>query len=191
MNRSVNSVAMAASLLISVSLATGTNAEVYTPQLGGSGGAHFEDNCKTDDYLIGLDYSAGKALNQVTPVCTAQKNGKWIGGEYKRHLVGGERAVDQVGFYTLVGANGSPRCQHNQFVTALHVWWDKYGIVHHIKVFCHNVSRDSESTFTTDNLGGEPSHDGSSPCPKGFFAVGLVGHYGALIDRIGLKCLSL
>jgi hypothetical protein len=190
MKRSVNSVAMAASLVISVSLATTANAQIYTPELGGKGGGHFEDNCKTGDYLIGLRFSAGKALNAITPVCIAQKNGKWIDKEYPLHTWG-QRAVDWVGFYKLTGATGDPRCKRNQFVTALHVWWDKFGIVHHIKVFCHNVSRNSEYTFTTDNLGGEPSHDGSSPCPQSFFAVGMVGRYGALIDRIGLRCLGL
>ena len=185
------SAAMAASLLINICLATAANAQIYTPELGGRGGGHFEDSCKTGDYLIGLDYTAGKALNTITPVCIAENNGKWSGKEYRRHTWGQPAGELGGGLVPKLRPYRGTRCKRNQFVTALHVWWDKFGIVHHIKVFCHNVARNSEFTVTTVNQGGEPNHDGSSPCPKTFFAVAMVGRYGALIDRIGLKCLGL
>jgi hypothetical protein len=195
MNRSVNAVAMAVSLLISVSLASGANAQIHTPELGGGGGGHFELDCKkTDghqDYLIGLDYTAGKALNSITPFCIAEKDGKWSGQEYKIGSRGQPAEELGGGLTPHLRPYRGVRCKRNQFVTALHVWWDNFGIVHHIKVFCHNASRNSEYTVSTVNQGGEPSHDGSSPCPKSFFAVAMVGHSGALIDRIGLICLGI
>jgi hypothetical protein len=195
MKRSVNSVAMAASLLVSVSLATGATAQIHTPELGGKGGGPFELKCKrTDnhqDYLIGFDYTAGKALNSITPFCIAEEKGKWSGQEYKVGSRGQPAEELGGGLVPKLRPYRGVRCKRNQFVTALHVWWDKFGIVHHVKVFCHNAARTSEFTVSTVNQGGEPNHDGSSPCPKGFFAVDMVGRYGALIDRIGLVCLGL
>lgn len=186
MKRSVNSAAMAASLLISISLASGTNAQgVYTPELGGYGGAHFEDDCRTGDHLIGFNFTADKALNSIGPVCHPRNNEKWRGEPYGLRTWGKPPTGHEFHLADTV------RCKRDQFVTALHVWWDKYGIVHHVEIFCHNASRSSESTATTYTLGGEPSHNGSSPCQKGLLAVGMVGRYGALIDRIGLKYLPL
>jgi hypothetical protein len=195
MSRSVNILAVATSLLMVGCLATRANAQIHTPELGGHGGGHFELNCKkTDghqDYLIGFDYTAGKAFNSVTPFCIAAKDGKWSGQEYK---VGsrGQPAEELGGGLT---PNLRPyrgvRCKRNQFVTALHVWWDKFGIVHHVKMFCHNSARTSEFTVSTVNQGGEPNHDDSSPCPTTFFAVAMAGRSGALIDRIGLICLGI
>lgn len=190
MKRSVHCAVMVAATLLGVSLATGARAEItYTNEFGGKGGGHFEDNCNPGDFLIGFNWTAGKALNTVSPLCVVQKKGKWAGQPYHRRTWG--QPAENIGGLTTPFMNGTHQCNPDQFVTALHVWWDKFGIVHHVQVFCHNVSRTKKVVYQTDNQGGEPSHDGSAPCPTGQFGIGLHGGYGALIDRIGLKCQTL
>lgn len=190
MKRSVHCAAMAAALLLGVSLATGARAEItYTNELGGKGGGHFEDSCNPGDFLVGFNWTAGKALNTVSPLCVVQKNGKWAGQPYRRRTWG--QPAERIGGVAAPFINGSHKCNPDQFVTALHVWWDKFGIVHHVEVFCHDVSRSKKYVYQTDTQGGEPSHDGSAPCPTRQFGIGIHGGYGALIDRIGLKCQTL
>ena len=192
MNRSVHCAVMAAAALLGVGLATGARAEItYTNELGGKGGGHFEDSCKPGDFLVGFHWTAGKALNTVSPLCVVQKNGKWAGQPYHLHTWG--QPAERIGGITAPFTTGDVRdqCSHDQFVTALHVWWDRFGIVHHVEVFCHNVSRSKKDVYKTDDRWGQPSHDGSAPCPKGQFGIGMHGGYGALIDRIGLKCQTL
>jgi hypothetical protein len=153
--------------------------------LGGSGGASFEDKCKPGDFLVGFDYVAGKALNVVTPVCVSIANGVWRGSPYKLHKWG------KWDFNGHFGIGNPLRCPANQYVTSLHVWWDKYGIVHHFRMQCHNVARDKDYKDTTETAGGEFSAEGTSACTKGMFAIGAHGGYGALVDRIGLVCQTL
>jgi hypothetical protein len=196
MSRKLNLAAIAL-FPIAMSLAMGANAEVpstTTAEIGGTGGVHFDVSCKkSEDFLIGFDYSAGKALNFIIPVCHAQKNGKWTQDKEYRLLpaIGGPAAINTNNpiFPTFTGL-AVPRCTTDHFVTALHVWWDHFGDVHHIEVFCHNLSRKSETTFLTGNQGGQPDQDHKAPCPTDFFAMGLIGGASSstLVNRLGLRC---
>jgi len=202
MTRMVNLVAIAL-FPIAMSLATRADAEIpstTTAEIGGTGGVHFDVSCKKpEDFLIGFDYSSGKALNFIIPVCHAQKNGKWTQAKEYRLLppIGGPAAIDTsspVAIFPTFGVTPQvPRCTTDHFVTALHVWWDHFGDVHHIEVFCHDLSRKSETTFYTVNQGGQPNQDHSAPCPTNFFAMGLIGagSSSTLVNRLGLRCHSI
>lgn len=171
---------------LTLGLVGSASAEInYTNALGGAGGSPFEVSCNSGDFLIGINYTAGKALNVVAPMCTPIRNAVWTGKIYEK------RERGSWNFNGHFGVSGPAQCPVNQYITALHVWWDKFGIVHHVEIFCHDVTRQSKQTIFTASAGGEPSHDGSAPCPRGSFAIGLIGGYGALIDRIGLKCQTL
>jgi hypothetical protein len=192
MNTAVNSAATAL-LLAVVTLGTVANAQVLTPEQGGSGGLHFARDCKKPgEYLIGFNASAGKALNAIQPICMPQKSGMWDGSEYANGNFGGLNAqIIGGGVFGAFGVENQPRCKRDHFVTAIHVYWDPMGAVHHIKIFCHNASRSQESVVETNTQGGEPNHDASSPCPKTLFAIGVSGGAGDLITRLGLKCIGL
>src|ERR1700744_698087 len=80
-----------------VGLATGARAAnpiTTTAEIGGTGGMHYDWSCKPGDFLIGFNYSSGKALNNIVPVCHAQRNGKWTSDkEYKApQVLGGPDA---------------------------------------------------------------------------------------------------
>jgi hypothetical protein len=173
--------------LVVFAFATAAKAQVYTPEIGGREGAPFEADCKNGHYLVGVNFTAGKALNTIQPLCRATKGGIWIGDDEQLKVRGGAEAQ---GFSTFAAA-GPVRCQPNQYVTALHVWWDHFGDVHHVQIFCHNASRSSEFTDQTNNAGGEPNQDDSSPCPKGLFANALTGATSNLVNRLGLRCAPL
>ena len=158
------------------------NAKSYSKERGGTGGGPYEVVCNGDDYLVGLDYSAGTALDNVTPLCRPVKNGKWTDSTYKRKPVGGLGRNGQF-------QNAGPlKCEKNQYITSLHVWWDRTGIVHHFRMTCHSFDRKNNSKETSKNTGGEPRHDGGSACESGQFAIGISGRSGSLIDRLGLVC---
>jgi hypothetical protein len=143
--------------------------------------------CKNGHYLIGVNFTAGKALNTVQPLCVATKSGLWSGAEEELKVRGGAAATGSAYF----AVRGPTECPRDQYVTALHVWWDRFGDVHHVRIFCHNASRSSKFTGQTVNAGGEPNQDDSSPCPKGLFANALTGATSNLVNRLGLRCAQL
>jgi hypothetical protein len=168
--------------LLTLGLTGEISAKTYTAEKGGYGGGHYEVVCNSNDYLVGFGYNAGKALDNVTPLCRSVKNEKWSGNTYKRKLVGG--ATTGGPFM----ATGTVVCEKDQFVTSLHVWWDGYGIVHHLQVNCHSFDRKKEFSGQTGNHGGAPEHNAGTSCLNGQFAIGIAGRSGALVDKIGLVC---
>lgn len=159
----------------------------YPDPLGGNGGAPFEDKCQPGDYLIGFDYWSGKALNGIQPKCSVLRNGRWAGAPYSGKMWGSS-PTSQVGFFTIDAVDRSVTCPRDQFVTSFHVFWDKFGIVHHVRMNCHSQDRTEKSSFTTENEGGEGQNDRGVSCPIGMLAFGVRGRYGYLIDAIGPIC---
>src|ERR1700753_1281357 len=110
-----------------VGLATGARAAnpiTTTAEIGGPGGMHYDHSCKEGDFLIGFNYSSGKALNNIIPVCHAQRNGKWTSDkEYPlTQVLGGANAQNtDSGFPAKFGQADIPRCKQDRFVTAIHV----------------------------------------------------------------------
>jgi hypothetical protein len=168
--------------LLSLVTAGEVGAEERSPVKGGHGGGNFSDPCAKGFLLVGFGFRGGKALDRMTPYCKSVQNGKWSGSKFDERAPRGQENPD--GPFT----RGTVLCDRDQFVTSLHVWWDHFGIVHHIRVNCHSLDRKKESKAASWNTGGEPSQDEPTACPTGMFATGMYGRSGALIDAVGLIC---
>lgn len=176
--------ALAAALLGNTASVSAQAISYSRIQVGGPGGGPFEDTCRPNDVLIGFNYTAGKALNQIAGVCQAENNGALVGANYGLRTWG---HWDNSGPY---GATGNVRCPPGQAITSLHVWVDKFHEVHNVRATCSPLVGGGQGTYlnSTDNMGGQAFSDGSTPCPPLALAIGLTGGYGTLIDRLGLKC---
>ena len=198
MSRRVNWAAIA---LIPVALSLVMRADAApssttTLEFGGTGGIHFDVKCQANDFLIGFEYSSGKALNFIVPVCHAQKNGKWTSAKEYRLLpaIGGPAALSTSGPFFPKSPNlAVPRCAQDQYITAIHIWWDDLNNIHHLEVFCHTHDRKMETKFLTGNQGGEPHHDHDAACLTDYFAIGFIGSASSstLVNRLGLRCQKI
>ena len=168
--------------MLAASVAPGSAQDSYTYGMGGPGGALFDDPCQDGDVLVGFNYTSGKAMNSIAPVCQTVRDGHIVGHDYGLNTWG-KAAAGYDGAYVL-------RCPPDMAVYAMHVWWDKNGIVHHVRAQCHVLAGNVAGVYLkqTITFGGEASQDGVTKCPPGAFAIGMTGYYGALVDKLGLKC---
>jgi hypothetical protein len=198
--------AATAAALIAVSMTTGASAErksFSTAEIGGKGsGTKYGWSCNGTDFMVGFDYSSGKALNNIIPVCQPQRSGKWTSDKqyHLTQVLGGGNAKDISGplpsaKFGIDPCGGSkscsdtPRCAKDTFIDSIHVWWDQNGDVHHVQAFCHDSSHHSENSFVTLNQGGQPNSTEKVVCSSEYpYAIGLRGTYSSLVLRMGLLC---
>jgi hypothetical protein len=162
-----------------------------TDIVSGTGGGLFEDFCHGSDVLIGFNYSAGKAMNQIAGVCQAQHAGALIGANYGLATHG--TAPDYGGVFVTFTDGGALRCNGRQAINQLHVFLDSNGQVNKVEALCIGLlpsERLIPSTLPASSGGGPPVSDKLLTCGPDEVAIGLIGRSGTLIDGLGLRCAT-
>ncbi|MCP4620301.1 MAG: hypothetical protein GY844_28180 [Bradyrhizobium sp.] len=167
---------------LSVSPASAQSQTTYSEQVGGPGGGVFNDACKPGDVLVGVNITYGKAINSVGPVC------RRLGGALYGLRTWGVAAEPTGGPFEAFSAGGDLRCPPNTAVARIHAGVDKYGIVSSIELYCRPASGGAIVAGNSLFSEGKASTSGDAKCPGDFVAIGMTGGYGALVDRVGLKC---
>jgi len=161
--------------------ATAQTQTAYSGQVGGPGGGAFDDPCRPGDVLVGVNVTTGKAINTVGPVCQSTS----FGAVYGLRTWGVDSGPGSGGAF---GSEAALRCPSNTAVAKIHAYVDKYGILSSIALYCRAVSGGPTVEGGWFAASGKSATSGDAECPADFVAIGMTGGYGALVDRIGLKC---
>lgn len=158
-------------------------------EVGGPGGAPFVDLCRDGDVLIGFNFTAGKDLNTIAAVCQpARRGGQVTGAIYGLNTWGTRPEVG--GF---LKTSGTGRCPPGTAVQSIEVGVSRHNTLHGVVLHCRNMATGDwlAGDGTVGNLGtGEAVRTETAPCGSGTIATGIVGGYGALVDRLGLICTA-
>ncbi len=152
-----------------------------TRQIGGPGGKGGGSHCAPGQLVSGFDYSSGKALDYLNANCWDPSTGRFKGA------TGGLGATIDLGT-----KNRTADCPLTMAVQSMRVFVDKHGIVHHVEAVCGGLAENwPTGKIATTNSGGEASYSEEISCPRGFLASALIGAYGVLVDRVGLRCTKV
>lgn len=152
------------------------------PAVGRKGGGPFRSECGTGAVLVGFKIRAGKALDNILPVCTfldATKRG-WGGKVFDQR--NGPRGGGGGKAQTLMCANG-------QAVKSLQIVYDRHLLVQRFDMRCGNIGSGQVVATHRSRTDGQRFGDAPSACSGNHeWATGIHGRHGALVDQLGLIC---
>lgn len=174
--------------------------ETRSRELGGPGGAPFEERCAPGEYLVGLKARHGHYVDAIAPICApwqtlARSFGPVRVGTLRGGATGQFGEIRCDGVSALVSMVGEQADNRHRTVAL-------------IAPTCANALTPAQTTgkrgldqFGTSAVDRQSRDDGlgtsavpyynrsSLPhCPPSALAVGIFGAYGTLVDRIGFIC---
>jgi hypothetical protein len=188
----------AAPLKLAVTLLIGLAALVWsqptladkTAALGAANGPSFNLRCNDGDALIGLNYSAGKALGRIVAICNSVGKKKTDGAQYDAGSAGTFAAGQGGGALGTHFAEGGPLvCPNRLVIRKFHVFLDDFNAVYRVAAACSEAyGGGSDGSFATGTQGGQSTHGDDIECPPGEVATGVFGHASNIVYQMGLRC---
>ena len=175
-----------AAMILAISAAS---AATSSNQLGGPNGAGFTDACPPGMILGAIGYNAGKDLDGIQGLCN-DLGGDQIGAGYPARLkVWGNLAAGEDFIGNENNAVDIVQCPRGYGVRAIYVSVSKVNLVHSFYLQCWKPSTGKLSnTSMSSNKGGEGYPPQATGCGDGFYASGLTGGAGSMINRLGVLC---
>jgi hypothetical protein len=185
----VSAVAFAISVLPADSRAEQYEAGMW----GGFGGKPFRLSCPDHRMVVvGVGVRSGTALDAIWPICASlnPERTEWGIAAYDTT---NNKALETLPGLAAGGAGGTPKqlmCRRGDAVHVLTVMagpWDRITVVKAVAIGCHDLDSANYYAVSLPALS-TVSKEVTVSCPTGFWATGLYGQSGNLIDSVGILC---
>ena len=157
-------------------------------EIGGGGGGPFDLFCGSDAVVIGFNMRSGTALDAINPICIRlnDQGTEWTGEAYEASL---QYRGGPGGGYQKIACNPGDAVRH------FHVYagpWANSTVVKHVRMTCEDLGNPANwYNVVPQQIAGTVTMDQRFSCGDGYWAAGLYGRTGALVDRLGFACKKI
>ena len=139
--------------------------------------------CGSDAVVIGFNMRSGTALDAINPICIRlnDQGTEWTGEAYEASL---QYRGGPGGGYQKIACNPGDAVRHFH-VYAAGPWGDST-VVEHVRMTCEDLGNPANwYNVVPQQIAGTVTMDQRFSCGDGYWAAGLYGRTGALVDRLG------
>lgn len=183
--RSKWTICLALLVLVGIVVPTApVQAVFFTKTLGGTGGGSVRDQCPYNSALVGIVAIHSKDFNSIAGECQLLVDNHPVGARTGLQTRGDPNISHRQAHITATG------CSDDTVIYGLVVQASNVGLVHALAPWCRNLSTGAThgGNYTSTIFGGESANEDHVDCGAGAYAVGLIVHYGSMVDAVGLIC---